>query len=53
MRHINPLLRNVYKQNAYFRGNEYIDKPYLRNQTDAELLSSHCNAICYSAVLNC
>jgi hypothetical protein len=22
-RNINPLLRNVYKQNAYFRGNEY------------------------------
>jgi hypothetical protein len=23
-RKINPFLRNVYKQNAYFRGNEYI-----------------------------
>jgi hypothetical protein len=22
-RNINPLLRNIYKQNAYFRGNEY------------------------------
>jgi hypothetical protein len=31
-RKINPLLRNVYKQNAYFRGNEYIDKPLLKKR---------------------
>jgi hypothetical protein len=24
------LLRNVYKQNAYFRGYEYIEKPLLK-----------------------
>jgi hypothetical protein len=29
-RKINPLLCNVYKQNAYFHGNEYIDKPLLK-----------------------
>jgi hypothetical protein len=32
---INPLLRNVYKQNAYFRGNEYIDKPLLKKRSIA------------------
>jgi hypothetical protein len=31
-RKINPLLRNVYKQTAYFRGNEYIDKPLLKKR---------------------
>jgi hypothetical protein len=31
-RNINPLLRNVYKQNAYFCGNEYIEKPLLRKR---------------------
>jgi hypothetical protein len=31
-RKINPLLHNVYKQNAYFRGNEYIDKPLLKKR---------------------
>jgi hypothetical protein len=31
-RKIHPLLRNVYKQNAYFRGNEHIDKPLLNKR---------------------
>jgi hypothetical protein len=31
-RNINPLLCNVYKQNAYFRGNEYIEKPQLKKR---------------------
>jgi hypothetical protein len=40
-RKINPLLRNVCNQNAYFSGNKYIDKPLLKKlpgQTKTELL---------------
>jgi hypothetical protein len=32
------LLRNVYKQNAYFRGNKYIDKPLLRKRNRARIV---------------
>jgi hypothetical protein len=31
-RKINPFLHNVYKQNAYFSGNKYIDKPLLKKR---------------------
>jgi hypothetical protein len=45
-RKINPLLHNVYRQNAYFRGSGYIDKPLFkklpgqrtRNVTETELV---------------
>jgi hypothetical protein len=37
-RKTNPLLRNVYKQNAYFRGNEYIDKPLLMKRNRGRIV---------------
>jgi hypothetical protein len=37
-RNINPLLRNFYKQNAYFRGNEYIEKPLLRERNRGRIV---------------
>jgi hypothetical protein len=37
-RNINPLLRNVYKQNAYFRGNEYIEKPLLKKRNRGRIV---------------
>jgi hypothetical protein len=40
-RQINPLLRNVCNQNAYFNGNKYIDKQLLKKlawTTGTELL---------------
>jgi hypothetical protein len=37
-RNINPLLGNVHKQNAYFRGNEYIDKPLLKKRNRGRLV---------------
>jgi hypothetical protein len=38
MLRINPLLRNVYKQNAYFRGNKYIDKPLLKKRNRGRIV---------------
>jgi hypothetical protein len=37
-RNINPLLRNVYKQNAYFRGNEHIDNPLLKKRNRGRIV---------------
>jgi hypothetical protein len=32
------LLRNIYKQNAYFRGNKYIDKPLLKKRNKGRIV---------------
>jgi hypothetical protein len=54
---INQLLRNVYKQNAYFRGNEYIDKPLLKKRNRGGIVEfpqqrdTLLNG--YATVLNC
>jgi hypothetical protein len=37
-RKINPWLRNVYKQNAYFRGNIYIEKPLLKKRNRGRIV---------------
>jgi hypothetical protein len=37
-RNINPLLRNVYKQNACFRGNKYIEKPLLKKRNRGRIV---------------
>jgi hypothetical protein len=37
-RKINPLLRNVYKQKAYFRGSEYINKPLLKKRNRGRIV---------------
>jgi hypothetical protein len=51
------LLRNVYKQNAYFRGSEYINKPLLKKRNRGRIVEfpqqrdTVLNG--YSTVLNC
>jgi hypothetical protein len=51
------LLRNVYKQNAYFHGNEYIEKPLLKKRNTGQIVEFPQKRDMllngYSTVLNC